>query len=197
MAKKASHENVLKVKKLLTDENGNKAMVMELAEGGSLESRITQHGLSEREMKPIVRQLVAALVHFEKMEIAHLDIKPENILFDKNDKPMFCDFGLALNFSDFGEMKKMNAPARGSGFFMAPEMIAQQWNNMKKADIYSFGLMVIEMLVGIKDTPAAELAEFKQSASDSLKSFVVAATQVNVQQRATAQQLLQHRWLRE
>ena len=138
---KAAHPNVLKAKELI-EKDGQQMLVMDLAERGSLASLISNKGLSERKMKPIVRQILAALAHLESKEIVHLDIKPENILLNKKGNPLLCDFGASLEYEHFKLLKKSDKT--GTPYYMSPEMNTGNWSKMHKSDIYSLGLTVKE-----------------------------------------------------
>ena len=81
MLRKAEHPNVLKASGVL----GPRCLITDLADLGSLES-IIRFGLTEKAMKPIVRDILKALAHLEKQKMVHFDVKPANILLQKKGK---------------------------------------------------------------------------------------------------------------
>uniref|UniRef100_F6HWE0 non-specific serine/threonine protein kinase n=1 Tax=Vitis vinifera TaxID=29760 RepID=F6HWE0_VITVI len=86
--------------------------------------------------------------------ILHLDIKPHNILLDHNFNPKISDFGLAKLCSKEQSLVSMTA-ARGTMGYIAPEMFSRNYGNVSyKADVYSFGMLLIEMVGGRKNIDA-------------------------------------------
>jgi serine/threonine protein kinase len=79
------------------------------------------------------------------MQIIHFDIKPHNILLDENFNPKISDFGLAKLYRIDQSILTLTA-ARGTMGYMAPELLYKNIGNLShKADVYSFGMMLMEM----------------------------------------------------
>nr|XP_034920026.1 rust resistance kinase Lr10-like [Populus alba] len=79
------------------------------------------------------------------MQILHFDIKPHNILLDENLTPKVSDFGLARLYPTNGSITSLTA-ARGTIGYMAPELFYKNIGRVSyKADVYSFGMLVLEM----------------------------------------------------
>jgi serine/threonine protein kinase len=79
------------------------------------------------------------------MQIIHFDIKPHNILLDENFNPKISDFGLAKLYRIDQSILTLTA-ARGTMGYMAPELLCKNIGNLShKADVYSFGMMLMEM----------------------------------------------------
>jgi serine/threonine protein kinase len=79
------------------------------------------------------------------MQILHFDIKPHNILLDKNFTPKVSDFGLAKLYSVNDSIVSLTA-ARGTLGYMAPELFYKNIGGVSyKADVYSFGMLLMEM----------------------------------------------------
>ncbi|RVW22882.1 Rust resistance kinase Lr10 [Vitis vinifera] len=86
--------------------------------------------------------------------ILHLDIKPHNILLDHNFNPKISDFGLAKLCSKEQSAVFMTT-AKGTMGYIAPEMFSRNFGNVSyKADVYSFGMLLIEMVGGRKNIDA-------------------------------------------
>ncbi|CAA0813614.1 Protein kinase superfamily protein [Striga hermonthica] len=84
-------------------------------------------------------------------QILHFDIKPHNILLDRNFGPKICDFGLAKLCSKEQSGVTMTA-ARGTMGYIAPEVLSRTFGRASyKSDVYSFGMMVLEMVGGRKN----------------------------------------------
>ncbi|XP_047940324.1 cysteine-rich receptor-like protein kinase 25 isoform X2 [Salvia hispanica] len=85
------------------------------------------------------------------VQILHFDIKPHNILLDDNFIPKISDFGLAKFFSTDKTTVTMTA-ARGTIGYVAPELISRSIGAVSfKADVYSFGMLLMEMVSLKKD----------------------------------------------
>lgn len=79
------------------------------------------------------------------MQIIHFDIKPHNILLDENFNPKISDFGLAKLYRIDQSVLSLTA-ARGTMGYMAPELLYKNIGGVShKADVYSFGMMLMEM----------------------------------------------------
>ncbi|XP_058004527.1 rust resistance kinase Lr10 [Hevea brasiliensis] len=79
------------------------------------------------------------------MQILHFDIKPHNILLDENFTPKISDFGLAKFYPTKGNIASLTA-ARGTIGYMAPELFYKNIGRLSyKADVYSFGMLILEM----------------------------------------------------
>ncbi|WJX53201.1 hypothetical protein P8452_39226 [Trifolium repens] len=79
------------------------------------------------------------------MQIIHFDIKPHNILLDENFNPKISDFGLAKLYRIDQSILTLTA-ARGTMGYMAPELLYKNIGSISnKADVYSFGMMLMEM----------------------------------------------------
>ena len=86
-------------------------------------------------------------MHAKSPPILHLDIKPDNILFDSDRRIKVCDFGFSLFKA--GEENRIERPT-GTPLFMSPEMLCAQKNMpaviTEKSDVYSFGILMWEIL---------------------------------------------------
>ncbi|RVW35706.1 Rust resistance kinase Lr10 [Vitis vinifera] len=83
--------------------------------------------------------------------ILHFDIKPHNILLDQNFNPKISDFGLAKLCSKEQSAVSMTT-ARGTMGYIAPEVLSRNFGNVSyKSDIYSFGMLLLEMVGGRKN----------------------------------------------
>ncbi|KAJ9679798.1 hypothetical protein PVL29_021648 [Vitis rotundifolia] len=95
------------------------------------------------------------------MQILHFDIKPHNILLDEDFTPKVSDFGLAKLYSTDESMVSLTA-ARGTLGYIAPELFYKNIGGVSyKADVYSFGMMLMEM-VGRRKNVNANAAHSSQ-----------------------------------
>jgi len=118
--------------------------VYELCTGGTLEEILDKKRyLPEKEALQIFRQLLNGFRPLVSMNIMHRDIKPSNIIFHQN-IPKIGDFGFSKPLSTSQEVTQTMI---GSPIYMAPEILKGQTYSIK-ADIYSMGVMLYEILYG-------------------------------------------------
>jgi len=137
----------------------------------SLDSYISDEssGLEWNMRYEIIRGICSGLHYLhEERNIVHLDLKPENILMDAIMMPKIADFGLSRIFGvKQSQLITQNRP--GTIGYMAPEYIIQGIVSFK-ADIYSLGVIIIEILTGRRDYPLSE-DNGPQCTDTSLKHF--------------------------
>ena len=90
------------------------------------------------------------------MQILHFDIKPHNILLDEDFTPKVSDFGLAKLYSTDESIVSLTA-ARGTLGYIAPELFYKNIGHVSyKADVYSFGMLLMEMVGKLRHVSAHE-----------------------------------------
>ena len=140
-----SHPNIVTIYDLQEDRN-NVYMIMELIEGASLQE-IYDSGaiLSVSEAISIAYQICSALEAAHRRGIAHLDIKPSNILISRDGKVKVADFGIARILGESYEEDE--GYILGTEEYMAPEVLEGETMD-SLSDIFSVGLVMYEMLTG-------------------------------------------------
>lgn len=137
-------------------------LVMAYVAGGSLADMMDKGKMPLPEIERILRQVAGALDYAHRQGVIHRDIKPDNILLDKEGNVLLADFGIVKIVS--GESDNNTNPALtqtgglvGTPAYMAPEQGSGQSNITARADLYSLGVVVYEMLTGeppyTADTP--------------------------------------------
>jgi serine/threonine protein kinase len=125
--------------------NGQLYMVMELADRGSLDSRIErEHQLPELDILDIGIKVASALDSALKKNLLHRDIKPGNILFNAEGEPKLVDFGLARPAQSDGvdESSLWATP-----YYVAPEKVNRQQETFS-SDLYSLAAALYHALTG-------------------------------------------------
>ncbi|MBK8025965.1 MAG: serine/threonine protein kinase [Chloroflexi bacterium] len=121
-------------------------LVMKLIDGLTLKAILAQGPLPTDDILRIVRAIASALDYAHARGVLHRDVKPSNILIDSNGVPYLSDFGLSrLILSP--ESTISEGMMLGTPYYMAPEQVLGAEID-HRADLYSFGVVIYEMLVG-------------------------------------------------
>ena len=140
-----SHENIVKVYDVNFGEK-LQYIVMEYIDGITLKEYINkQNSISWNDALFFMTQILRAVQHAHDKGIVHRDIKPQNIILLPNGNIKVTDFGIA-RFSR-SDTKTLTEQAIGSVHYIAPEQAKGEVTD-EKADIYSIGVVLYEMLAG-------------------------------------------------
>src|SRR5215208_3216121 len=139
-----NHTNIIHIYSF--DElDGQRYLVMELADRGSLDTRLDkQQRLLELEVLDIGIKIAMALDMALKHNLLHRDIKPGNILFNMDNEPKLVDFGLARNVDEEAESSTVT---EGTPYYVAPEKIKRERETFL-SDMYSLGCTLYHALTG-------------------------------------------------
>jgi len=140
--------------------SGATALVLELVEGPTLDERIKQGRLPADEAVAIARQIAEALEYAHERGVVHRDLKPANVKLSPDGRVKVLDFGLAKAMASEVATRSDSAISPtvtslgtiagvvlGTAAYMAPEQ-ARGANVDRRADIWSFGAVLWEMLTG-------------------------------------------------
>ncbi|KAK9064289.1 hypothetical protein SSX86_015669 [Deinandra increscens subsp. villosa] len=135
-------------------EGKHRILVYEYMENGSLARSLGGNQLDWRNMFNIAVGVAKGLayLHEECLEwVLHCDVKPQNILLDANYNPKVADFGLSKLFHQGEKENSIFSRIRGTRGYMAPEWVFNL-PITSKVDVYSFGIVVLEMITGRSPT---------------------------------------------
>lgn len=121
---------------------------------------------TEKRALNVFRQLLEAFKVLNRFNIMHRDLKPENILFN-NGKVKLGDFGFCKGLKPGEHMAKTML---GSPIYMAPEVLRGE-NYTTKADIWSLGVVLYEMLFGICPYESKSIAMLISTINNSEITF--------------------------
>jgi len=208
--KMMDHPNIIKLHESFEDQR-SVHLVMEMCSGGELFDRIVDVGqLTEVQAAILMQQIARAIFYMHEHKVTHRDLKPENFLLKTKDpiesnSLKLIDFGLSCSFSA-GQMLKTKA---GTPYYVAPQVLAGKYDQM--IDMWSIGVIMYIMLCGYPpffgETDADVLAmvslgnfSFKPSdwknISEDAKNLIRNLLKMNPRDRYTAEQTLNHRWIK-
>ena len=155
---KLNHPNIVQVIDY-GEYDGIPYLVMPYLPGGTLKGKISGSAMPYLEAAQLLTPIARALDYAHRHKIIHRDVKSSNILITEDGEPMLSDFGVAKLF-DEEETVELTGTGIGIGTpeYMAPEQF-QGGVVDRRADIYSLGVVLFEMVAGRKpyqaETPAA------------------------------------------
>lgn len=161
-----SHRNVVRVFDLVDETNGTLGLVMELLRGATLEGCLQERGrLTPLQALAVALPVLAAMHHVHHKGIVHRDMKPANVFLsvepDGHVIPKILDFGIA-KLPAAGSALTMDGSVLGTPHYMSPEQIRGQEDIDGRTDMFSFAVVLYEMLTGVRifqrDTASASLA---------------------------------------
>ncbi|KAK3380019.1 kinase-like domain-containing protein [Lasiosphaeria ovina] len=181
---------------------------LEYVPGGSVQTMLNSYGaLPEPLVRSFVRQILNGLSYLHNRDIIHRDIKGANILVDNKGTIKISDFGIskkleATNILNGANNNKHRPSLQGSVFWMAPEVV-KQTSYTRKADIWSLGCLVVEMMTGTHPFPDCTQLQaiFKiggskaaptipDHASEEAKQFLVQTFEMDHNKRPSADDLM-------
>lgn len=141
------HPNIVGINEFFTEE-GVFYLVMPFLDGGPLTRRLHDAGgfLPLPEVVNISCDILEALNHAHEKGIIHRDVKPSNILLNKEGRAFLTDFGIALMRGV--ERKTRTGVSLGTPHYISPEQLVKPRTVDNRADIYSYGCVLYEMLAG-------------------------------------------------
>ncbi|PRQ71552.1 Protein kinase-like domain-containing protein [Rhodotorula toruloides] len=210
LLKDLQHENI--VQYLDSSMDGQHLNIfLEYVPGGSVAALLQNYGAFEEALvSKFVRQILTGLDYLHEREIIHRDIKGANILVDNKGNIKISDFGISKKVEDtLLTGAKVHRPSlQGSVYWMAPEVV-KQTAYTSKADIWSLGCLVVEMLTGAH--PWANLTQMqaifrigssvRPTVPDDISSeaddFLEQTFEIEHTDRPSAKELLQHGFIRD
>ncbi len=129
------------------EHQGRPYLVMKFIEGETLKARLAQGPLTTAEITNVVESVGAALAYAHQQGILHRDIKPSNVLLGNDGHMWLADFGLA-RIAQAAESTLSSDMIMGTPQYISPEQAMGDRKLDEGTDIYSFGVMLYELVVG-------------------------------------------------
>ncbi|MCW8132623.1 MAG: serine/threonine protein kinase, partial [Planctomycetota bacterium] len=147
LAGRLNHENVVNAIDA-GSENGTYYLAMEYVEGSTVRDLIQKRGsLPEAEALELLRQAATGLKCAHENGLIHRDVKPDNLLLDKDGTVKLADLGLARSNKDDSSLTQTGT-ALGTPSYIAPEQARGDKDIDHRADLYALGAMLYHMLTG-------------------------------------------------
>ncbi len=158
--------------------------LMEYVEGVNLRQLLRAGKLSPEVALPMVAPICDALQYAHKLGVVHRDIKPENILLDREQRVKIADFGIA-RIVGAAPPEPLTAEHQvvGTPHYMAPEQVEQPSRVDHRADIYSLGVVIYEMLTGELPLGRFQAPSFKATLDVRLDEVVLRALEKEPERR--------------
>ena len=184
------HPHIVQVTDVF-DENNTTYYVMQYIEGMSLDSFIASKGrVSAEDTILIAAQIGQALSYMHQRHMLHLDLKPGNIMLDKQGQVHLIDFGLSKQYDSNGEPESSTSIGMGTPGY-APIEQANRMGQGKQfqatIDVYAFGATVYKMLTGRRPDDASVILN-DGFPFGFLQQLGVQQNMINAVQRAMAPQ---------
>jgi hypothetical protein len=184
LARQVSHPNVCRVYDI-GDVDGQMFLSMEYIDGEDLAAALRRRGrFPEDEAVELIRQICAGLAAVHGRGVLHRDLKPANIMINRAGGAQLMDFGIAAA----GQVKEADRISEGTPAYMAPEQLAREEVSVR-SDIYALGLVMYEVLTGLRLFNAKTLEELtgqQASAASAVPADLAALARPRLQQAVHA-----------
>lgn len=208
LLKQLQHEHIVQYLDSSTDSH-HLNIFLEYVPGGSITTLLKNYGAFEESLVKLwVKQILSGLNYLHEKGIIHRDIKGANILVDNRGGIKISDFGISKKIEDVdvaANARGHRASLQGSVFWMAPEVVKQSGHS-SKADIWSVGCVIVEMLTGEHPFPKAsqmqaifQIGSYAKpdsppDISPEAEDFLAKTFEIDHNLRPSAIELLQHPW---
>jgi serine/threonine protein kinase len=196
------HPSLVKVHEMLNDDEFH-YLVTELLTNGTLLQQLNhKQTFTEHEGRHIFKDIFEGVRYLhEKHEVAHLDLKLENIMIDDMSRARIIDFGLTRPFTMF----KNTRLKCGSHPYCSPEMLSGQ-HVTEQTDIWSLGILLYTLVIGDYPFSASDVSlltsrilfddvTFPIPVSEDIRDLIEKMLEKNASKRITLSEISSHAWM--
>lgn len=184
-----NHSHIVNVYDVFV-ENGTAYYVMDYIDGLSLSDIVKRDGaISEKKAVKYILQVADALEYVHAHNRLHLDIKPANIMVDKDDNAILIDFGASKQYDEVEGENTSTLIGKTPGYAPLEQMGNDVVKFMPSTDIYALGATLYKVLTGITPPSATllasgeELEPISSSVSKNVRNAVYQSMQINKNKR--------------
>ncbi|KAF8794628.1 testis-specific serine/threonine-protein kinase 1-like [Argiope bruennichi] len=206
---KINHENIVKVYKIFNFPK-KVYIFMELIRDDLLGYVRSRGRLNEKEARKFFEQMVSAMKYLHGLNIAHRDLKCENIMIDDNFKIKIIDFGFCRSTVDSSGRRRLSETFCGSTAYAAPEVLQGLPYNPMMYDVWSLGCVLYIMTTGMMPYDDSHIRKMVQHQlkrqikfpanyvmSHSLKDLIRHMLEPDVTKRLTMDRVARSAWLKD
>lgn len=156
------HPHIVRVTDIFDTADGHLVLIMDLVNGPTLSQRLANGPMSRQDALSFGALLISAVQAAHEQGVVHRDLKPDNILLTEEESqlvPRVTDFGLARAFHSVGPRFTQRGIGLGTPGYMAPEQFRDASSVDERADIFSLGAILYEVLTGQRASPGHSAAE--------------------------------------
>lgn len=175
MLAKLQHPGIVGIYDFGQTREGQLYLAMEFVDGQDLAQMLRSHSLTPSRALDLTVQICESLQYAHSQGVIHRDVKPANILVTQDGRAKLADFGLARPMGDTPGTLMVSLVVRGTPDYMAPEQREGRADN--RADIYSLGVLLYEMLTGRRPKGVFDPPSIKVQVDARLDQVVIRALQ--------------------
>ena len=202
-------------------DDNNQYIIMENAKYGNLRNFLLniikiKKCLSESIICYLARQILDGLDYCHRCKIAHMDIKPQNIVIDEYLNAKLIDFSISINYKNKETNDKIKLPFKGTAFYMSPEVYNSDYietKDINKVDLYALGVVLFNLAFGsypynLKngDEDNEEIIKEKFKSKLEIKSktnfssyfidFISRLLESDIKKRMSISEAIRHPWIK-
>ena len=203
------------------NDDNNQYILMENAKYGNLRNFLLnvlkiKRCLSESMICFLTRQILEGLDYCHRCKIAHMDIKPQNIVIDDYLNAKLIDFSISINYKNKEPNEKIKLPFKGTAFYMSPEVYNSDFIKIKdinKIDLYALGVVLFNLAFGCYpynlkngDEDDEEIIKEKLKSKLEIKNennfssyfidFISKLLESDINKRMSLSEAIQHPWIK-